>query len=397
MEVGLDHGQETRDVAPFVEHRELLAVALWHVDTKIRERKRGALLFLDEHPGRGLEAVVGELHALRAEIPSRPGVDALVVEGGVVDLALRRVALAVLAVGRGQAVLEAVGIAEHAGEALLAARRGVPAAARLQLQRLGAALARDEVHHAAQRARPVQHRARAAHHLDALHHRGIQAERRADFPVVGDLLAVEQDRGAPRFLAADAHALQSGLSAVGHLHAGHAAHHVGESVGRGARELLAVDHADGLAGVEHDARRAPRGDDDFLQHVAAFAGAGRRPGGGSAGARRRGPQGPVPSWSASQGIPDICVPLGVRAWRVFAERPRGAGVVGAWHGLVVSRGVVNRGAHLQGITPARRARPGVVMRGVPTRASARLRVRPAAVLAAAIRSPRPSVPRARRG
>ena len=46
----------------------------------------------------------------------------------------------------------------------------------------------------------------------------------------------------------------------------------------------------------------------------------------------------------------------------------------AWQGLVVSRGVVNRGAHLQGITPARRARPGVVMRGVPTRASTRLRV-----------------------
>jgi hypothetical protein len=90
-------------------------------------------------------------------------------------------------------------------------------------------------------------------------------------PVVGDLLAVDEDRGAARFLAADAHALQSRLPRVGDLHAGHAAHGIGEPVSGGTCELLAVDHADGLAGVEHDAWRATRGDHDLLEqrHLAA--------------------------------------------------------------------------------------------------------------------------------
>jgi hypothetical protein len=128
--------------------------------------------------------------------------------------------------------------------------------------------ARDEVHHAAERAGTVEHRPRAANDLDALDVVEIRSQVVADVrrpqPVVVHRLTVEQYERPVPVVAGAPEAAEPELdvaAVVRRVHAAHAPQRLGDRRVMHRAQLLVRHHADRAGGVAHFLDGARRGFD----------------------------------------------------------------------------------------------------------------------------------------
>ena len=228
---------------PTVEQAVLIPVAPGGFHVEIGQWVGTFDLLLHIDIAAALVLFVGVLQPLVAKAPAGVEIHAVVVIGRVVHAAGGGGAIVMVTLRTRQPVLPAIQVAIEAGEAVVTVSGAVVAALHSGLQGLGAAFLGEEVHHAAERLRAIEHGTGAAHDLYPLHHGRVQAQRCTDLVMVGDLLAVDQDGCTPRLLPANADTTQPRLSGIGDLYTRNVPHQLRQA-GRGcARQFGLVDNA----------------------------------------------------------------------------------------------------------------------------------------------------------